>query len=49
MSAGGAAEQRATVGTVGSTVAYTPMVAVKSAADATACATLAAGTQGCTK
>ncbi|WP_406132885.1 DUF2690 domain-containing protein [Streptomyces anthocyanicus] len=49
VSAGGAGEQRATVGTVGSTVAYTPMVAVKSAADATACATLAAGTQGCTK
>ncbi|MCZ4636191.1 DUF2690 domain-containing protein, partial [Streptomyces rubrogriseus] len=49
VSAGGAGEQRAMVGTVGSTVAYTPMVAVKSAADATACATLAAGTQGCTK
>ncbi|MFD7058245.1 DUF2690 domain-containing protein [Streptomyces sp. NPDC059906] len=49
VSAGGAGEQRATVGTAGSTVAYTPMVAVKSAADATACATLATGTQGCTK
>ncbi|MEU4980318.1 DUF2690 domain-containing protein [Streptomyces sp. NPDC021969] len=49
VSAGGAGEQRATVGNAGDTVAYTPMVAVKSAADATACATLAAGTQGCTK
>ncbi|MGP3636345.1 DUF2690 domain-containing protein [Streptomyces sp. 24-1644] len=28
--------------------AYTPMVAVKKAADATACATLASGTKGCT-
>ncbi|WP_205351045.1 XRE family transcriptional regulator [Streptomyces sp. CB09001] len=49
VNAGGANEQRATVGNAGATVAYTPMVAVKSAADATACATLAAGPQGCTK
>ncbi|WP_328658998.1 helix-turn-helix domain-containing protein [Streptomyces sp. NBC_00334] len=49
VNAGGANEQRATVGTAGSTVAYTAMVAVKSEADATACATLASGQQGCTK
>ncbi|MFI1755902.1 DUF2690 domain-containing protein [Streptomyces sp. NPDC020571] len=48
VSAGGANEQRATVGNAGDTVAYTMMVAVKSAADATACATLASGQQGCT-
>ncbi|MFF0589510.1 DUF2690 domain-containing protein [Streptomyces sp. NPDC003781] len=47
--AGGANEQRATVGNAGATVAYTMMVAVDSAADATACATLASGQQGCTK
>ncbi|MFJ9022688.1 helix-turn-helix domain-containing protein [Streptomyces sp. NPDC102259] len=48
---------RVTVGSVrrtgaiteaGDTIAYTPMVAVKSAADATACAVLASGQQGCT-
>ncbi|MFG3248368.1 DUF2690 domain-containing protein [Streptomyces sp. NPDC048187] len=49
VSAGGANEQRATVGTAGDTAAYTTMVAVKSVADATACATLASGTEGCTK
>ncbi|WP_256975011.1 helix-turn-helix domain-containing protein [Streptomyces sp. CS159] len=49
VNAGGANEQRATVGTPGATAAYTAMVAVDSAADATACATLASGTQGCTK
>ncbi len=49
VNAGGANEQRATIGTAGTTAAYTPMVAVDSAADATACATLASGTQGCTK
>ncbi len=49
VNAGGANEQRATVGTAGTTAAYTAMVAVDSAADATACATLASGTQGCTK
>jgi hypothetical protein len=49
VNAGGANEQRATVGNAGDTVAYTAMVAVDSAADATACATLASGTQGCTK
>lgn len=49
VNAGGANEQRATVGNAGATVAYTMMVAVDSAADATACATLASGQQGCTK
>ncbi|CAM5421082.1 XRE family transcriptional regulator [Streptomyces violaceorubidus] len=49
VSAGGANEQRATVGNAGDTVAYTMMVAVDSATDATACATLASGQQGCTK
>ncbi|MFD8431584.1 DUF2690 domain-containing protein [Streptomyces coelicoflavus] len=49
VNAGGANEQRATVGTPGATAAYTAMVAVDSAADATACATLASGPQGCTK
>ncbi|MET9758395.1 DUF2690 domain-containing protein [Streptomyces sp. NPDC006372] len=33
----------------GDAIAYTPMVAVKSAADAKACATLASGVQGCTE
>ncbi|MGW3205926.1 DUF2690 domain-containing protein [Streptomyces sp. NPDC001135] len=34
---------------VGDTIAYTPMVAVKNAAEAKACATLASGRTGCTK
>ncbi|WP_369391431.1 DUF2690 domain-containing protein [Streptomyces sp. CG1] len=34
---------------VGDTIAYTPMVAVKDAAQAKACATLASGRTGCTK
>ncbi|MET8585413.1 DUF2690 domain-containing protein [Streptomyces collinus] len=34
---------------VGDTIAYTPMVAVKDAAEAKACATLASGRTGCTK
>ncbi|MFI9798759.1 DUF2690 domain-containing protein [Streptomyces sp. NPDC052302] len=33
----------------GDTIAYTPMVAVKDAGEAVACATLAAGQDGCTK
>ncbi|PZG71080.1 hypothetical protein C1I97_38355, partial [Streptomyces sp. NTH33] len=33
----------------GETIAYTPMVAVKDAAEVTACATLASGQQGCAK
>lgn len=43
---GGAAD--AQNGAVTVTEAYTPMVAVKKAADAKACATLTAGTKGCT-
>ncbi|MFI9249204.1 DUF2690 domain-containing protein [Streptomyces sp. NPDC053069] len=35
--------------TVGDTIAYTPMVAVKNAAEAKACATLASGRTACTK
>ncbi|MFF7747735.1 helix-turn-helix domain-containing protein [Streptomyces sp. NPDC007971] len=34
---------------VGDTIAYTPMVSVKDAAEAKACATLASGRTGCTK
>ncbi|MER6024854.1 DUF2690 domain-containing protein [Streptomyces sp. NPDC001851] len=35
--------------TVGDTIAYTPMVAVRNAAEAKACANLASGRTGCTK
>ncbi|MFC8001630.1 DUF2690 domain-containing protein [Streptomyces olivaceus] len=49
VNADGANEQRATVGNAGDTVAYTAMVAADSAADATACVTLASGQQGCTE
>ncbi|GGZ57509.1 helix-turn-helix domain-containing protein [Streptomyces bluensis] len=45
----GRTKQTATVETVGDTTAYTPMVAVKDAGDATACVTLAAGQEGCTQ
>jgi hypothetical protein len=48
VSAGGRNEQRGCVAGAGDTVAYTPMVAVKNAADAEACVTLAAGGKGCT-
>ncbi|MEU9590094.1 DUF2690 domain-containing protein [Streptomyces sp. NPDC048193] len=48
VSAGGGAEQTGSVTAAGDTVAYTPMVAVKAAADAKACVTLAAGGKGCT-
>ncbi|MFV0134096.1 DUF2690 domain-containing protein [Streptomyces sp. HMX87] len=44
----GRAEETGTITAAGDTVAYTPMVAVKSAADATACVTLASGQNGCT-
>jgi hypothetical protein len=46
ITAGGAARQDGTVDADAD--AYTPMVAVKKAADAKACATLASGTKGCT-
>nr|WP_246111908.1 XRE family transcriptional regulator [Streptomyces hawaiiensis] len=44
----GKAKQTGSITAAGDTIAYTPMVAVKSAADAKACATLTAGQQGCT-
>ncbi|WSN45570.1 DUF2690 domain-containing protein [Streptomyces sp. NBC_01334] len=44
----GPVRQTGAVTVAGDTIAYTPMVAVKSAADATACAVLASGQQGCT-
>ncbi|MET9390021.1 DUF2690 domain-containing protein [Streptomyces sp. NPDC006624] len=45
----GKAKQTGSITEAGDTIAYTPMVAVKSAADAKACATLAAGSEGCTE
>ncbi|MFD5447769.1 DUF2690 domain-containing protein [Streptomyces sp. NPDC127100] len=48
VSAGGRNEQTGSITAAGDTVAYTPMVAVRNAADAKACVTLAAGGQGCT-
>ncbi|MEV0240500.1 DUF2690 domain-containing protein [Streptomyces sp. NPDC050674] len=45
----GKAKQSGSITATGDTIAYTPMVAVKGAADAKACATLAAGKQGCTE
>ncbi|MFD8389749.1 DUF2690 domain-containing protein [Streptomyces sp. NPDC059680] len=48
VSAGKARQSGETSG-VGDTIAYTPMVAVKDAAEAKACATLASGRTGCTK
>ncbi|MBT2415130.1 XRE family transcriptional regulator [Streptomyces sp. ISL-12] len=48
VSAGGA-EQTGSITVAGDTIAYTPMVAVDSAADAKACVTLASGEKGCTE
>ncbi|MFF3058082.1 XRE family transcriptional regulator [Streptomyces sp. NPDC057909] len=48
ITAGADAGQRGAVDAGTDTDAYTPMVAVKKAADARACATLASGTKGCT-
>ncbi|MEW2398673.1 DUF2690 domain-containing protein [Streptomyces sp. NPDC046862] len=45
----GKVKQTATIDTAGDATAYTPMVAVKDAGDATACVTLAAGREGCTQ
>ncbi|MEV6112217.1 DUF2690 domain-containing protein [Streptomyces sp. NPDC052109] len=45
----GAVRQSGETGGAGDTIAYTPMVAVKDAAQAKACATLASGRTGCTK
>uniref|UniRef100_UPI00358EBFF2 helix-turn-helix domain-containing protein n=1 Tax=Streptomyces rishiriensis TaxID=68264 RepID=UPI00358EBFF2 len=44
----GPVRQTGAVTVAGDTIAYTPMVAVKSPADATVCAVLASGEQGCT-
>ncbi|MET7629652.1 DUF2690 domain-containing protein [Streptomyces sp. NPDC005078] len=49
ITAGGAAGQHGAVDAGTDTDAYTPMVAVKKAADARACVTLASGTKGCTE
>jgi hypothetical protein len=45
----GKAKQTGNITVAGDTIAYTPMVSVKNAADAKACATLASGRQGCTE
>ncbi|MGQ5635542.1 MULTISPECIES: DUF2690 domain-containing protein [unclassified Streptomyces] len=45
----GKARQSGQTSGAGDTIAYTPMVAVKNAAEAKACATLASGRTGCTK
>jgi hypothetical protein len=45
----GGATQNDSVTTAGDTIAYTPMVAVKDAGKAKACATLASGQKGCTQ
>ncbi|MFJ5261351.1 DUF2690 domain-containing protein [Streptomyces sp. NPDC088387] len=48
VSAGTEDKQNGSITEAGDTIAYTPMVAVKNAQEATACATLASGQQGCT-
>ncbi|MGW0866647.1 DUF2690 domain-containing protein [Streptomyces sp. NPDC002611] len=45
----GKAKQTGSITVAGDAIAYTPMVAVKNAADAKACATLASGQKGCTE
>ncbi|SOD84309.1 XRE family transcriptional regulator [Streptomyces sp. Ag109_G2-15] len=45
----GKLRQTGDITATGDTIAYTPMVAVKDAAEAKACATLASGRTGCTK
>ncbi|MFH9576051.1 DUF2690 domain-containing protein [Streptomyces sp. NPDC017454] len=49
VSAGGENQQTGKITGAADTVAYTPMVAVKSGAEAKACVTLTAGQQGCTE
>ncbi|MEU6575015.1 DUF2690 domain-containing protein [Streptomyces sp. NPDC046805] len=44
----GRASQKGAIAEAGDTIAYTPMVAVKDAAEAKACVTSAAGRKGCT-
>ncbi|MFJ1973272.1 helix-turn-helix domain-containing protein [Streptomyces sp. NPDC087903] len=41
--------RRGNIAVAGDTIAYTPMVAVKNAGQATVCATLASGKKGCTR
>ncbi|PWI17579.1 hypothetical protein DI272_27995 [Streptomyces sp. Act143] len=48
VAAGKGKQQTGSISTAGDTIAYTPMVAVKDAGEAKACATLAAGQKGCT-
>ncbi|WP_369171868.1 DUF2690 domain-containing protein [Streptomyces sp. R28] len=45
----GRTKQTGSITLAGDTIAYTPMVAVKDAGEAMACATLAAGQEGCTQ
>jgi transcriptional regulator with XRE-family HTH domain len=45
----GSAKETDSITTAGDTIAYTPMVAVKDAREATACVTLASGQKGCAK
>ncbi|MEU1407051.1 DUF2690 domain-containing protein, partial [Streptomyces sp. NPDC005728] len=45
----GKVRQTGDITAAGDTIAYTPMIAVKDAAEAKACATLAGGQKGCTK
>ncbi|MBC9731337.1 XRE family transcriptional regulator [Streptomyces sp. TRM68367] len=45
----GKAKQDASISAAGDTIAYTPMVAVKGAGEAKACAALASGEKGCTE
>lgn len=45
----GATRQTGSITADGDTIAYTPMIAVKDAGEATACATLASGERGCTR
>lgn len=45
----GKTDQTGSITVAGDTIAYTPMVAVKDAGEATACVTLASGREGCTK
>ncbi|MEV5548995.1 DUF2690 domain-containing protein [Streptomyces sp. NPDC052309] len=49
VSADGKNRQTGSITAAGDTVAYTPMVAVKNAAEAKACVTLASGQKGCTQ
>ncbi|GHH13150.1 helix-turn-helix domain-containing protein [Streptomyces lanatus] len=45
----GKTKESGSITAAGDTIAYTPMVAVKDAGDAVACATLGTGVEGCTK